>query len=777
MRTFMTACAVALMETLVRSWAGAGEVRMALEPFDQRVVQLLDGPCKTAMDTNRRYLLELDPDRLLYNFRVNAGLPAPGTPLGGWEAPDVEVRGHFTGHYLSACSLMYRATGDPLLKRRVDLLVAELAKCQKALGGEYLSAFPSSFWDRLESGRQIPWAPYYTIHKIMAGLFDAYALCGNHQALEVLKGMAAYFKKRTDRLPIADMDRVLNTEFGGMSEVLHNLYSVTKDPAHLELAHRFDQAAFLGPLGLDHDDLSRIHANTQIPKICGAARRYEVTGDARYRHIVSYFWDRVVNHRTYATGGCTNGEAWGDPDHLADSLSATNQECCTTYNMLKVTRYLLRWTGAVRYGDFYERAFFNGILGTQEPGTGMLMYYVPLASGFRRPFGTPFNSFWCCYGTGIESFSKLNDSIYFHSGNSLYVNLFIASKVAWAEKGVVLEQHTRFPEEDRTEILVRADHPARFDLRIRIPGWVAGPVKAVVNGAPAGSVAAPGTILTLRRLWHNGDRVECRLPMKLHSAPMPDDANMVAVMMGPIVLAGVLPSTQPGVALEYNPVSAPASPGAFPEYLVGDPSSVQDWLEAVPNRPLTYRLKSRPDIVLEPFYKVVHEPYAVYWLVLPEGSPRLARIHQQEEARRRMESRIVDRVVPNDARSEAAHNLRGEHTAAGPFGRRGWRHAAPDGWFSWDLAVLPNVPMTLLCTYWGSDVGPRTFDILVDGQRVATQSVDRNHPGEFFDVLVPIPDELTRGKKKITVLFRPHPGNTAGGVFGCATLRPEGEAR
>ena len=749
-----------------------GEVRMALEPFDQREVQLLSGPCKTAMDTNLKYLLELDVDRLLYNFRVNAGLPAPGTPLGGWEAPDVEVRGHFTGHYLSACSLLYRATGDPRLKQRVDTMIAELAKCQKALGGEYLSAFPTSFFDRLESGRQIPWAPYYTIHKIMAGLFDAYSLCGNKQALEVLKGMAAYFKKRTDRLAIADMDRVLNTEFGGMSEVLHNLYSVTKDPAHLELAHRFDQAAFLGPLALDHDDLSRIHANTQIPKICGAARRYEVTGDPRYRETVTYFWDRVVNHRTYATGGCTNGEAWGDPDRLADSLSATNQECCTTYNMLKVTRYLLRWTGAVKYGDFYERAFFNGILGTQEPGTGMLMYYVPLASGFRRPFGTPYNSFWCCYGTGIESFAKLNDSIYFHSGNALYVNLFVASKVRWAQKGVVLEQHTRFPEEARTEFVVHVEHPVLFDLRIRVPGWSAGPLHVLVNGVKAGPSAAPGTILTLRRRWNDGDRVECRLPMKLHVQPMPDDPNLVAVMEGPIVLAGVLPTAQRGTALQYNPVSAPAAPDAFPKYLVGDPAKVTDWIESVPGQPLTYRLKSLPAIELKPFYRVVHEPYAIYWLVLPQNSPRLARIREQEEARKRMEARVVDRVLPNSAESENAHHLRGEHTESGPFGNRAWRHASSDGWFSWDLAVLPDVPMTLLCTYWGSDVGPRTFDVLVDGQRIATQSLDRNQPGEFFDVLTPIPPEITRGKKKVTVEFRPHPGNIAGGVFECATLRP-----
>jgi DUF1680 family protein len=452
----------ALFVAALGSTAQETVVPMAVHPFDLQDVRLDDGPCKVAQEANRRYLHDLDLDRLLYAFRTNAGLPAPGEPLGGWEAPDVEVRGHFPGHYLSACALMFRSTGDEELKAKADRMVAELATVQEALGGGYLSAFPESFLDRLEKRDRVTWAPLYVIHKIMAGPLDMYELAGNEQALEVLKGMAAYYKARADKLTDFEMERMLQTEFGGMSEVLHNLYGVTGDPDHLEVAHRYDQAAFLGPLALERDNLSFIHGNTQIPKICGAARHYELTGDERYRTITRFFWDRVVRTRTYATGGTTSGERWPEPHRLADTLAPNNQECCKTHNMLKVTRYLFRWTADPVYADYYERAFWNGIIGTQHPETGMLLYYVPLATGHTKKWGTPYDSFWCCYGTGIESFSKLGDSIYFHDASGIYVNLFVASTVSWQEKGLRLEQVTDFPDQEGTAFVFHLERPIKL---------------------------------------------------------------------------------------------------------------------------------------------------------------------------------------------------------------------------------------------------------------------------------------------------------------------------
>lgn len=725
---------------------------MVVQPFDLKDVRLGDGVCRTAQEANRRYLHELDFDRLLWTFRKNAGLPTPGQPLGGWEAPDCEVRGHFVGHYLSACALMYASTGDEALKAKADALVRELGKCQDALGNGYLSAYPESFLDRLEAMDRVTWAPLYVIHKIMAGLLDMYRLAGNQQALDMLKRMAAYFKRRADRLTDYQMERMLTVEFGGMSEVLHNLYAVTRDPAHLELAHRYDQAGFLGPLALERDNLSHIHGNTQIPKICGAARHYELTGDTRYRTITRFFWDRVVKTRTYATGGTTLAEVWPEPNALANTLGVNNQECCKTHNMLKVTRYLFTWTADPAYADYYERAFFNGILGTQRADNGQLIYYVPLATGHTKQWGTPYDSFWCCYGTGIESFAKLGDSIYFHDDAGIYVNLFIASTVHWREKGLRLEQKTRFPQEEGTTFVIHLEQPARFALKVHVPYWATRGATAKVNGKPVAADARPSSYLTLDRRWSDGDRVEVSLPMALHVHPMPDDPELVAVMYGPLVLAGLT---------------------ADPEtYVLGNPRRPEEWVVRTNAGALTFEMKAqRGPVKLVPWYQIVDEPYGVYWVVTPEGSERHQRIQAAEEARRQRAARVVDEVIVGDAASEQAHNLQGERTQSGPYGTRHWRHAVDGGWFSWDLKVLPDQPVVLACTYWGSDVGARQFDVLVEGTVVGTEVLNNRKPGQFFDVEYRLPEELTRGKEKVTVRFQGRPGNFAGGVFGCAILK------
>jgi len=748
---------VFLMPVASAALAAADKVTPKLQPFPLTQVRLLDGPCKVAQEANRRYLHLLDFDRLLHSFRTNAGLPAPGKPLGGWEGPKVEVRGHFIGHYLTACALMVQSTGDAKLKAKADRMVAELARCQKALGGEYLAAFPESYFDRLEAGKRV-WVPYYTVHKIMAGLLDMHRRCGNGQALDVVKRMVPYFRKRIDRLSIAQMDRVLRVEFGGMSEVLHDLYGVTGNPAHLTLAHVFDQAEFLGPLALEHDNLTGLHANTQIPKICGAARRYELTGDPRYRTAVEFFWDRVVHTRSYATGGSNEREHWPAPNHLARTLSGTNQECCTTYNMLKVTRYLLRWTADPKYADFYERAFWNGILGTQDPETGMLLYFVPLGTGYSkrtggRGFSKPYDSFWCCTGTGIESFAKLGDSIYFHDDDGLYVNLFIPSRVEWPEKGVTVEQHTRFPEEATTTLTLDAEHGTALKLHIRIPAWVTAGAVVKANGTVVKPPPTPGRYYTIDTKWGRGEKIEVELPMALRAEPMPDDRDLMAFLYGPLVLLGLTRESA---------------------YFLGDPERLSAWLKPVEGQPLAFRTVGQPaDITFRPFYQVLDEHYGVYFRVVKPGSEGHKKLLAEAEARRKRQARIVDRVVSNDQASEKAHNLQGKGTQSGQAIGRGWRHAGHPGWWSWDLKVLPDRPMTLVCTYWGSDVPPRTFDVLVEGTKIATQALDRNQPGHFFDVEYPIPPALTKGKRKATVRFVPHKGNTAGGVFECAILKPE----
>jgi DUF1680 family protein len=620
-RDFLAAGAAAVLQPWPRvRLAEPRGPEIRVRPFDGSSVRLRPGPFYDAMLVNRRFLLGQDPDRLLHMFRVTVGLPSTAEPLGGWEAPVNELRGHYTGHYLSACALQAAGQGDTEAKARGDLMVTELARCQQANG--YLSAFPEEFFDRLREGRPV-WAPWYTLHKIMAGLLDMHTLAGNAQALEVLRGMARWTGGWVQPLGDAQMARVLEREYGGMNEVLYNLSAATGQESYRRLAHRFDHERIFGPLADGRDELKGLHVNTTIPKIIGAARRYELTGEARYRRVAEYFWREVTGRRAYCTGGTSNGESWNaDPGVLSTEVSGYTQEDCTTYNMLKLTRHVFGWTADPACADYYERALLNGILGSQHPADGQKLYYVSLAPGLWKLFGTPLNDYWCCTGTMSEQFAKLGDSIYFHDDDGVFVNLFVASELDWSERGIRLVQDTRFPEESTVTLTVRAPRPVAAALRIRVPYWAGRRGSAVLNGRALDGFAAPGGYFVLDRTWRDGDRVELTLPMRLHAQAMPDDDSLQAMMYGPLVLAGRLGAegltpatlraapTRPRTVPEYplGPVPAPAfrAPAADPA----------DWIRPVAGRPLEFRTVGQAqDVTLVPFHSLFDERYAVYWSV------------------------------------------------------------------------------------------------------------------------------------------------------------------
>ena len=594
-----------------------------VRPFDLSAVRLLPGPFLDAMAVNRRFLLAQDPDRLLHMFRLTAGLPSTAEPLGGWEAPDNELRGHYTGHYLSALALMSARQGDSELKARGDRLVAELARCQGTLGGYgYLSAFPVEFFDRLRAGKPV-WAPFYTLHKIMAGLLDMHTLAGNAQALDVLRGMASWVASWTQPLGDYDMARVLEREYGGMNEVLYNLSGVAGQDRWRDVAHRFDHERFFEPLAMGRDELKGLHANTNIPKVIGAARRYELTGELRYRRIAEYFWREVTTQRAYCTGGTSNGEGWEtDPGVLSTQLSGYTQEDCTTYNMLKLTRHVFGWTADPAAADYYERALFNGILVSQHPRDGEKLYYVSLASGLWKLFGTPTHDYWCCTGTMSEAFAKLGDSIYFQDDTGVYVNLFIASELDWAARGVRLVQQTRFPDEEGTTLVVRAQRAVRFALRIRVPYWMGAEGTARLNGRVLEGFAAPGGYYVLDRTWKDGDTVALTLPMRLHLQALPDDPAMQAVMYGPLVLVGRLGTEglTPGVLR-----AEPTKPRTVPEYksepvpapaFTAKGTGPADWITRTTARSLEFRTTGQQqDVTFVPFHTLFDERYAVYWKI------------------------------------------------------------------------------------------------------------------------------------------------------------------
>ncbi len=654
---------------------GEGAGVQKLQPFDLTQVHLLDQRLTDAQRKDLEYLLSLEPDRLLYAFRKNAGLDAPGTPLGGWEAPTCEVRGHFVGHYVSACALMYANTGDERLLERGNLMVAELAKCQQTLGGGYLSAFPETLWDRLESGKNLPWAPFYTMHKIMAGLYDQHTLCGNAQALDMMKGMAAYFAKRTEKYSHEEWNKVLDkTEEGGFCEALWNLYGLTGDPAHRALAEKFEKSSFLDPLARGTDNLTNRHGNTHIPLVVGAMRRYELLGEPRYEYLSEFFWDRVITARSFASGGSTNAEVWGEPFKLANTLSRSNHETCKTYNMLRLTRHLICATADAHYGDYYERAFFNGILGTQEPESGMLEYYVPQDSGFQRVFGSACDAFWCCTGTGVESYAKLADSIYFHDAGSMYVNLFISSQVVWKEKGITLEQTTGFPKEQGTTLAVHTAKPAEFGISLRIPAWVSAAAQVSVNGTPVETPVEPGTWLSIKRTWKDCDHIRLELPMRLHAWPMPDDPNLVAFMYGPVVLAGIVddqPNRPPVIADQPITPMPDAEKARKAWYFLAETVNDLSWLEPVEGQPLTFVSTDQPfTITFKPLNAIVGERYGLYWPVIPKDSDRHRQLAKQNVALdflRDAESMAKD--GPVDALRKTYDELAADTALAGQKGR------------------------------------------------------------------------------------------------------------
>ncbi|MEN6424765.1 MAG: beta-L-arabinofuranosidase domain-containing protein [Phycisphaerales bacterium] len=764
----------------VVSWnlpASAGQLGVPLRAraFLLQDVRLLDGPFKQAMERDRQYLLSLEPDRLLHMFRVTAGLPAPGRAYGGWEGS--ELRGHTMGHYLSACAMMYASTGDEQFKARVDGIVAELAKCQKALGDSgYLSAYPESFIDRVEARRQV-WAPYYTLHKIVAGLLDSYVYCGNRQALEILEGMARWCKARCDKLSEEQMQQMLNsTEQGGMNEALANLYAITSNPDHLALSRRFVQRSYTEPLAAGRDQLKGQHVNSFIPNMIGTARQYEVTGNAEDRRIAEYFWRQVVGHRCYCTGGTSNDEHWRtDPDQLATELGDHTQETCCVYNLLKLTRRLFSWEPRAEYMDYYEKALFNSILSTQDPRTGMMMYFVPLAPGRWKTYNTPAESFWCCTGTGLENHAKYGDTIYHHDDDGVFVNLFIASELNWADKGIRLRQETRWPDESTTSLTIHTKQPKEFALRVRVPAWATNGIAVKLNGQPLSVEAQPSSYMPIQRTWTDGDRLDIAMPMSLHAAAMPDDKTVVAFLYGPLVLAGKLGGeglTDDVVYLKDQWYQFPRDRIAEAPVLSAESDDLTTCIEKVSDNPPTFcTVGLDKSISLVPYHQLFGERYAIYWRAFRKGSPEHEGFLAEQKAQRDLKLRTVDEVAIGDPRSEPAHAMKGERTTSGLHFGRAWRHASEGGWFSYTLKVLPGVPQELRVGYWGSDAGGREFDILVDDVRLATVKLENNKPGVFHDETYPLPMRLIENKSTVTVEFQAHPGMMAGGIYGCAILQ------
>jgi uncharacterized protein len=734
-------------------------------PFDIRDVRLLDGPFKQAMEADARYLLEIEPDRLLSEFRAHAGLTPRAPKYGGWESSG--LAGHTLGHYLSACSMEYASTGDTAYLSRVRYIVDELAACQAARHTGYIGAIPreDSLWAEVSAGQirshgfdlNGAWSPWYTVHKVMAGLLDAWLYCGDERALGVERGMADWTGAIVGHLPDSTMQKMLACEYGGMNEVLANTYAITGVRKYLDLSYKFHDKRILDSLSEGLDDLAGKHSNTNIPKVIGCARRYELTADKRDSAIAVSFWRIIVGEHTYATGGNSDYEYLGKAGKLNDELTDNTTETCNTYNMLKLTRHLFAWHPSAALMDYYERALCNHILASQDHATGMMTYFVPLRMGGRKEYSDPFNTFTCCVGSGMENHVKYGETIYSRgSDGSLYVNLFIASKLNWRERGVMVEQRTTLPAGDSTVLTMSVARSSAFALRIRKPRW-SGPARLLVNGKAMDAVVGADGYLVVRRTWKTGDKVEVHFPESYYTEAIPDNTNRVALFYGPVLLAGELGDKEP------DPVKG------IP-VLVSNSRDPNQWIRRGDGLVFHTTGAGQPgDVKLIPFNRTENEYYSVYWDYFTPASWAMQQEKYAEERKKEqeLEDRTVDRLRLGEMQPERDHSFTGEGLFDGEEHGRKWRATRDGGYFSFVLKVDSSAGNAIVCDFWGGDHRGRVFDIQVDGQTIASQNLGAFKQSKFYELSYPVRQELVKGKGTVTVKFAAHNARTGvGPVFG-----------
>jgi len=747
--------------------------------FNLKEVKLLNSPFKHAMEMDSAYLLSLKPDRLLHRFHQYAGLQTKDSVYRGWESEGLS--GHTLGHYLSAASMMYVTTGNTEFKNRVDYIVDELAKCQQARKTGYVGAIPKedSIFGKVAKGEikssgfdlNGGWSPWYTVHKVMAGLCDAYLYCDNKKALEVVMKMADWVYNTVDHLDDSTRLKMLNCEYGGMNDVLANIYAFTGNKKYLDLSYKFYDEFVMGQLAKHIDPLPGKHSNTNVPKAIGSARQYELTGNERDKTIATFFWESMVKHHSYVIGGNSNYEYCGRADSLNDRLSDNTCETCNTYNMLKLTRHLFAWNPSGELMDFYERALYNHILASQNPENGMMTYFVPLRMGTKKEYSTPFTTFTCCVGSGIENHSKYEEQIYSHGDHGeLFVNLFIPSIINWKEQGIVLMQETNFPEANSSVFIYLGETSKTFTLLIRKPYWSTGGTRFFMNGKENQNIRSyDGNFefdridgyIPLRVTMKKNDKLEMRFSMGLYTEAMPDNPNRIAFKYGPIVLAGQLGKDMPD-PVYGTPV------------LLTDNKNINDWIIST-SQPLQFEMKEvgKPfDVKLIPFYKTYDQYYSVYWDYFTNADwlARQAEYEAEKKRAKEIEEKTIDNFRIGEMQPERDHNLKASERSyvSDAIGRMG-REARRDNFFSFEMKTNNVIGCNLLLTYIGDDKD-RKFDILIDGVKIATEDWKGGKTGKFYDVEYNIPEDLVKGKGKITVRIEANYGKTAGRVFGARII-------
>ena len=782
----------------------------ALELVPLHDVTLLPSPFLHAQNTNKDYLMALDVEKLLAPFRREAGLPFKET-YGNWESTGLD--GHMGGHYVSALALMYASTRDKAVLERLDYVIAELKKCQDKLGTGYIGGIPASnkMWSQIAKGdiradnfsTNERWVPWYNIHKVYAGLRDAYWYADNKDAKKMLIKLSDWTIDLTKNLSYEQMQTMLRTEHGGMNEIFVDVADITGDKKYLKLAEAFSHQAILQPLEKAQDQLTGLHANTQIPKVIGFKRYADATNNPEWNRAAEFFWQTVIDKRTVAIGGNSVKEHFHDTADFASMINEVEgPETCNTYNMLKLTELLYLSSGKqssgvkttpqmtvpqTKYVVYYERALYNHILGSQNPTTGGFVYFTPMRPNHYRVYSQVHDGMWCCVGSGLESHSKYAEFIYARDKKArqspeVFINLFISSRMEWREQGISLTQTTLFPDEAATQIVINKS--ARFSVHLRYPNWVEqGKLELRINGKKADVNQQPGDYITLERRWKKGDKIELTLPMHTELEKMPDGSNYYAILHGPIVLAA---KTQPFANEQLSYFSDDSRMGHIAQgkmcpleaapFLLGNSNEFIQQLKPVTGRPLTFNAsglingQNAQSIELIPFFRLHEARYAIYWPYTTEADVEKSRakVAADEQARITLQAKTIDQVAPGEQQPESDHFYKGEQSETGIYNGRHWRHTR--AWFSYELNDKQQEAKTLRITYAGIDSG-RHFEIQLNDVVIAKVRSQANSQ-EFFTVDYAIPKELVKNSNgKYTLKFIATKGSVAGGIYGVRLLR------
>ncbi|MBO9672458.1 MAG: glycoside hydrolase family 127 protein [Sphingobacteriaceae bacterium] len=754
----------------------------ALQPFSLKEVRLLDGPFKRALETDKKYMLSLDPDRLLAPYLREAGLKPKAASYGNWENSGLD--GHVGGHYLSALALMYASTGDAKVKERMEYMIAELDKCQFQNGDGYLGGVPGGkqIWKEIKAGNikssgaslNGKWVPLYNIHKIYAGLYDAYAVAGNEKAKQMLLKLTDWCIDMVSNLSDQQIQDILKNEHGGLNETFAHVYAITGNPKYLQLAKRFSDQSILNPLLKNTDALNGLHANTQIPKVIGFEQIALLDKDAAWADAAAFFWKTVVEHRTVAIGGNSVREHFNPANNFSSMTeSREGPETCNSYNMLKLTKQLFLAAPSNTYLDYYERTLYNHILSSQRPEGGFV-YFTPMRPGHYRTYSSPQESFWCCVGSGLENHGKYGELIYAHRANDVYVNLFIPSTLNWKEKGIQLTQQTLFPDAEYTTVKLQLKNKQSFTLHFRQPAWAEqGKMAVLINGKKVIAKSEANGYASIDRTWSTGDVIKISLPMHTTTEFMPDGSDWVAFLHGPIVLAAELDTlNQPNLTADGSRMghiaSGPLLPITDAPLVTGSKNTLANEITPTGKNNLTFNAQNAiyqpryKSLKLVPFYTLAEKRYVIYFpYSSAEALPERAKaIKLAEEEKMKTERRTVDLINTGEQQPESDHNFKGEQTDNGTYQERHFRNGK--AWFSYVLKNKDLSANKLVLTYFGQEKN-KNFSILINGVTIENVKLDGSKGNVFYTQEYQIPKELL--KADLEVKFVADQGSAIANIY------------